>query len=112
MNGLTHSAWWLVCDAAAVYRLAVLLSKDKITDWLREGLRSSGWTSAGGERHGTDARAARWLHELVICPWCVSIWLAGVVVVLTRFIPGAWQYVAMLLALSAAAGFLGERTDH
>lgn len=112
MDGLTHSAWWLICDAAAVYRLAVLLSKDKITDWLREGLRERAYDPIAKPRAGARAAIARWLFELIICPWCVSIWLGAIVVGFTRFVPGAWQYVAMLLTLSAAAGFFGERTDH
>jgi Protein of unknown function (DUF1360) len=108
---VTHSAWWLTVDTLATYRLAILLTKDTIMLWWRgllerplrvqqkrdpeAGLRlPSGW---------------RWyLVELSTCMWCVSIWLAVAVVVLTRFYPAEWQYVGMVLALSAVAGFLGE----
>jgi hypothetical protein len=120
---LTHSFWFLAVDALAVYRLAVLFSQDKITDWLRTGLRERGYQTVsvaalGGERTtvvhrpGIIAASSRWLFELVECPWCVSIWFAALAVILTRFWPEGWQYPAMLLALSAVAGWLGERTNH
>jgi Protein of unknown function (DUF1360) len=130
---LTHSVWWLVVDALAVYRLTVLTVRDTITAPLRERLRGMGWTQGtpsgptpfppGFHRPSRPriptsrpsllplARpaVARWLFELVTCPWCVSIWWAAGVVLLTRFVPGVWQYAAMGLALSATAGFLAER---
>lgn len=109
---MTHSAWWLFCDVAAVYRLAVLITKDKITDRPRELLRRRAYTAAGEPRKGARAAAVRWLFELVICPWCIGLWIAAVVVVLTKLCPGVWQYPAMALTLSGAAGFFAERTDH
>jgi hypothetical protein len=87
------SWWFLVVDALATYRLAVLLVNDGITQPLRD------WVIA---------RDRLWLTELSTCIWCLSIWIGAGVVALTRFIPGAWQYAAMALALSGAAGFLAE----
>jgi hypothetical protein len=117
---MTHSAWWLTCDALAVYRLAKLITADTITEPLREklrqaALRKDGRTIAADHEQGyaiMDFAAKTklaWLFELVTCPWCVSIYAATAVVALTKFIPGIWQYPAMGLALSAAAGFLAER---
>ena len=106
---MTHSLWWLAVDALAVYRLATLSAKDKITEPAREWLRERAYTDAGNRRHGAAAAIAWWLYELVICPWCIGLWLAAGVVALTRFDPHAWQYAAMALALSGVAGFLSER---
>jgi hypothetical protein len=106
---LTHSFWWLAVDALAVYRLAILSSKDKITDPARHWLCIRAFTKTADPAPGKLAAMARWLYELVICPWCVSIWLGAAVVALTRFVPGAWQYAALALAFSGVAGFLAER---
>ena len=103
----------------AVYRLAVLITKDTITEPLREKLRARVYDQ--GERTISDERPLKmrdytvksklaWLFELVTCPWCVSIYMAAVVVALTKLLPGVWQYPAMGLALSAAAGFLADRS--
>lgn len=87
---LTHSWWWLAVDGLAVYRLAVLIGKDMIAEPIRQ-------------RVGTRMLA------FITCPWCIGLWFAAAAVILTRFWPQGWQYVAMALALSAVAGFLGER---
>lgn len=87
---MTHSFWWLTVDALAVYRLAQLVGKDTITQPIR---------GASSER----------TTLFLTCPWCVGIWLAIAVVVLTALVPGAWQYAALALALSGVTGFLAER---
>lgn len=92
---LSHGFWFLMCDALAVYRLAILVTRDEITAALR------------GRLHGEFRRLR--VAAFITCPWCVSIWLAAGVVALTRFYPSEWQYGAMFLALSGAAGFLAER---
>lgn len=107
---MTHSWWWLAVDAACVYRLAILITKDTITDRLRLWVGRHGWNPDLTQRPGRVAACWRWLFELITCPWCVGLWIAVGVVALTRFAPGVWQYPAMALALSAAAGFLAERT--
>lgn len=104
---MTHSAWWLTCDALAVYRLAILVTKDTITDPIRAWLgKPWSYGAAPGAYSGVRWRA----FQLTGCTWCVSIWLAAAVVALTKFAPGAWQYGAMFLALSGVAGYLGERS--
>lgn len=112
---MTHSAWWLVVDALAVYRLTRLVVRDSITERAREWVRLMayigvdeqtgallGWSGPGGA-------AARWTFQLVSCSWCMSVWLGAIVVALTATVPGVWQYPGMALALSAIAGYLAER---
>lgn len=81
---------WLAVNAMAVYRLTVLIGRDSITQPIRD-------------------RASERMTLFLTCPWCTSIWIAGGVVVLTRFYPTEWRYPAVALALSGAAGFLAER---
>lgn len=114
---MTHSAWWAGCDALAVYRLAILITRDSITGRLRERLRVAVMPDLTetpvtiGSGHGQRRRAWRgWLYEWMTCPWCVSAWAAAAVTAVTVEIPHVWQFPAFALALSAAAGFLSERT--
>jgi hypothetical protein len=104
---MPHSFWWLTVDALAVYRLVVLVVKDAITDPVRDWLGKP-W-SRPGQPFPAYSGGRWWTFKLVTCPWCVSVWLAAAVVFATRFMPGAWQYGAVLLALSGVAGFLAER---
>ena len=90
---MSHEAWWLVLDGLAAYRLTHLIVDDSIIERPRRYL----------VEHGPS-----WAATLVTCSWCISVWVAAGVVVLTRLAPGVWQYPAFALALSAVAGFLQE----
>ena len=90
---LTHSFWWLIVDALAVYRLVQLIGRDAITARGRDVVQKR-------------SQAA---FLFITCPWCVGLWIAAGAVALTRFVPSAWQYAALALALSGIAGFLAER---
>lgn len=90
---MTHEPWFLIVNGLCVYRLAVLVTRDHITDPLRVAI----------------GRRSQRAYLFITCPWCVSIWIGGAVVALTRFYPSEWQYPALALALSGVAGFLAER---
>lgn len=104
---MSHSLWWLAVNALAVYRLSILVSKDKITKPLRRRVRYRGYEEKfnGTFERGLDGRRARaWrsINELVICPWCLSVWFGGGAVALSATVPSVWQYPALALALSGA----------
>jgi hypothetical protein len=86
---------WLALDTLAVYRATMLVTRDTITEAPRKWIK----------RHlGNRA------HDFITCAWCVSIWLAIGVVLLTVFYPHQWQYAAYVLVCSGVAGFLAERS--
>ncbi len=88
-------AVWLLVDALATYRLTRLLVRDEITR------RPRRWLADHYEG---------WAVYLSTCMWCMSVWVAGaVVVVLTYFVPYGWSFVASVLAFSAVTGYLGSR---
>lgn len=97
---MNHSGWLLVVNALAVYRLARLITRDTIFDRQRTAMLGR-WV------HGR--RKHMQLAELIVCPWCVSVWIAAGVLVLTRYCLGWWQWVAVGLAMSAVAGFLSSK---
>lgn len=112
---MTHSAWWLVVNILAVYRASILFSRDKITSPLRWRVWALGyeWKATYGDddppkpgrryrqqRPGLRGRIGVTLNELIICPWCLSIWFGLLAAVATKLVPGLWQYPALVLALS------------
>lgn len=94
-------AWaWLPIYALAAYRLTRLWTRDSLPPLPR---------FRHYVRERWDGRA---VVDLVDCPWCVGFWIAvGVVVVSASPLAGAWQWVALPLALSAVTGLLAMR-DH
>lgn len=80
---------WLV-DALAVARLTRLATRDSITHPLRRAaiVRSD------------------LADDLLSCPWCVSIWMAGAVITARVTVPRLWSPVAQLLAASEIAGLI------
>lgn len=92
---MTHNAVLLVLDALATWRLTRLLIDDSITYRLRRPL--------------VEGRGPAWLADLMTCPWCLSIWIAILVVVAQTLVPGQWIYAAAVLAFSGVAGLLEAR---
>lgn len=79
-------------DALAVYRVVRLLQEDTILD------RPRGWVERRIEGHKSA--------ELLTCPWCLSVWVAGGVVAFRRVAPRQWSPIAEALAFSAVAGVI------
>lgn len=88
----------LLLGALATYRLALLVTADRIFD------RPRGWLSE---------RFPRRVRPLLGCPWCASIWLAGPVAAGAFWAGDEWwfQVPAGLLAFSAAAGLLADHAS-
>ena len=101
---MTHSAVLLVLDALAAFRLTRLVVADSITARIRQ--RLAGRAVVASSRAAVVARPR--LAEFVSCPWCVSPYLAGAVVVCQALAAGVWLYVSAVLAFSAVAGLLSE----
>lgn len=90
----TQFTWlMLVLNVGAVYRLTVLVTADKITERLREHVNTH-WEGA--------------LVILINCGWCISIWLAGLAVLLTWLWWPVWIWICVLLVCSAVSGILSE----
>lgn len=107
--------WWLVLDGLATFRLTRLVAIDTISAGLRKRLldkaKRVAFDYATAHRnaptaHDSNVYGKTW--ELVSCSWCVSVWLAILIVALTKLIPGVWQYPALALALAAIAGLFSE----
>ncbi len=93
---MTHSPWWVICGTLTTLRLAVLVTRDTITEPVRT------WLSERG------SKVARWAYGLVSCPWCVGVWIAVVMTAAISWETGPMSYVVFAGSLMAGAGFLSE----
>ena len=97
---------WLVVDALAVHRLSRLTARDTVfapaRRWLADRADPQRFT-------GVLVRPLGVLLHGITCMWCVSIWFAAVVTILTWWQPYAWSVAASVLALSTVAGWLGGK---
>lgn len=97
---MTKSPLLFVIYALCTYRLSVLITLDSITRRFR--INVINWSRR---------KSHVWLGTLVECTWCVSVWVGGGVVLLSRF-AGSWAvYPCAALAVSAVAGFLSDRGE-
>lgn len=83
----------------AFARLVVLLTRDTITEVPRDA-----FVTALKERGHNS------LAYLLLCPWCISVWLAiPAAPIIYAYGDSPWLFVPALgLALSAAAGWLAR----
>ncbi|MER5713924.1 DUF1360 domain-containing protein [Streptomyces sp. NPDC002132] len=74
--------WDVALMGTAVYKTSRLLSRDKITRFVRAPFTRRGSDAPAGEildePRGTGVRRA--VGDLVSCPFCVSVWVAGAAV--------------------------------
>jgi hypothetical protein len=115
---MPHTFIALVIYLLAAYRLTILIVKDSIfngvRDWIRDhGYKTQTQTDLRGEVH-TRVTAINlfwsWLHDLISCEWCTSIWVGTVVVLLQHYQQSWFQYVCFALALSSVASVMSEKT--
>jgi hypothetical protein len=88
-------------DLLATYRLTTLIKDDKITEDLRGAVFNR--YGAPGDEHSAK------MSYLMACPWCLSVYFAGLAVLARRAAPRVWSPVSKVLTLSALTGLLSER---
>ena len=97
----------LLLVGIASHKLARLLSKDKVTSPLRAPfteLEGSGGPAEFEERsRGTGARKA--IGELLICPFCLGLWVVAAFSVGLLFAPRVTRFVASLFAALTISDF-------
>lgn len=98
-----HPLNWLeaLILTAAVWRVARLIVTDQWPVW---------YTLRGRILRRWPPGPAR-VTELLVCPWCNTMWIAGGVVTLWWFFPGATLLGCLILAVSAVAALVTAWTD-
>jgi hypothetical protein len=98
----------LLLVGTASHKLSRLLSKDKVTSPLRapftelEG--SSGPAEFEESSRGTGVRKA--IGELLICPFCLGLWVIAAFSVGLLFAPRVTRFIASLFAALTISDFL------
>jgi hypothetical protein len=98
----------VLLSAAAIHKLSVLLTRDPVTSPLRapftvyEG--TAGPAELDEDARGTGARHA--VGELVTCPFCTGVWVAGGLTAGLVFLPRATRLGIGTLAALAGADLL------
>jgi hypothetical protein len=98
----------LLLVGTASHKVSRLLAKDKVTSPLRAPfteLEGSGGPAEFEERsRGTGLRKA--IGELLICPFCLGLWVIAAFSVGLLFAPRVTRFVASLFAALTIADFL------
>jgi hypothetical protein len=93
--------------ALAVWRVSTLLANETGPWDVLLKLR----TILGVEMGTYGKQGTSTLSKLVICVWCSSIWFGILAAIAYYIAPGETVFVALGLAISAAAVLLEETTD-
>lgn len=93
---------------AATHKVARVVSRDKITDFLRAPFtRREGPGDLNEVNHAPRGRGLRRaIGELVACPFCVGVWIGGGFTVGLAYAPRFTRTVAGTFASLAVADFL------
>lgn len=98
----------LVLIGVAAHKLSRLITKDKVTDFLR-----APFTEHEGSAHLNEVNVKprgrglqRAMGELLSCPFCAGTWMAGLLVVGTVYAPRITRTLETLFAGLSIADFL------
>lgn len=100
---LGHRLSWLavLLLVGAVWRVSRLIVTDQWPGWYQARARLLRRWPPG------PARAT----ELLVCPWCNSMWLAAIAVTAWLLFPGPTLAVCLVLSVSAVAALITAWTD-
>lgn len=109
-NGLTG----LIILGLATFKLARVISKDRVTSPLRapftEYVEPDGTSEVKEKSRGTGLQRA--IGDLITCPWCMSPWVAGALTIGYVFKPRATRILTGIFAAVAVADFLQHGYNH
>ncbi|MEX2382167.1 MAG: DUF1360 domain-containing protein [Opitutales bacterium] len=100
----------LVVLSLASHKLARLIAKDKVTSPLRAPFTQFEGAAGSGEVNEVERGSGmrRTIGELITCPYCVSVWAAGALVLGHAMNPRATRVVSSILAITAVSHFLNQ----
>lgn len=87
----------------AVFRITLMLSREAgpghMFEWLRVRL------GVEYDAHSEPYATGFW-SELVLCPWCLSVWVAALYIPAAMLLPAPLHVLSLLLAASAVTVLL------
>jgi Protein of unknown function (DUF1360) len=103
------SPYELFLVAIGTHKLARLVTKDAVTSPLRVPFtryREAGGPSEVMEEVRVDSQAKHAIGELITCPFCLSVWIAGGFSIGLLFAPAFTRFLASTLTAVTGADFL------
>jgi hypothetical protein len=94
----------LLLDLLAIHRLTRLVTRDHLTEPIRDRLHTE--ISIAATSGLLSAATADRLRYLLGCDWCMSIWVGVVAVTLRAVMPTPWRTLSFILAASTVTGFI------
>ncbi len=100
--------WDVVTAGAATHKLSRLVAKDKVTSFIRAPFvrfeEPAGHGEVSEEPRGTGLRLAT--GELLVCPYCLSQWIAGAIAVGYVGAPRFTRLMTFLYTAETIADFM------
>lgn len=96
---------WIL-DLLAVHRLTRLITRDQITEPLRETIEKEIGTAVTAKI--ISQNTADKLIYLMGCDWCASMWAGAVALGLKHYLPDTWANLRYVLAASTVTGFIAS----
>jgi len=98
----------LVTIGVASHKLSRLISKDKVTSPLRAPFTEFEESGGPGEveesARGSGARKA--IGELLICPYCIGLWIVAAFAIGLLFAPRLTRFLAAIFSALTISDFL------
>jgi hypothetical protein len=103
-----YSPWDLITVGIATHKLSRLITKDRVTSFVRAPFvryqEPDGHGEISEEARGTGVRLA--IGELLICPYCIAQWVVATLGVGMVAAPRLTRLIAFIYSAEAASDFL------
>ena len=105
--------WLFVLMSLASYRIARFIVDDQFPPmkWLREKITGPYATPLDSSERAST-RVPYWLAYLFTCPWCMTVWTAGLVTLLVTVTVGVPAPLLVWLAAAAVAALISHLEDY
>lgn len=102
----------LVVLALACWRIAALVTYERGPFHLFQRLRTRAGITADEDTGAPEAwEADNFVHGLLVCPWCLSVWVGAALTLAYLALPQVTVWLCVPLALSGGA-IVVERWNH
>lgn len=105
--------WLFILMSLASYRIARFIVDDEFPPmkWIRDKITGP-YAAPLDSPERRDTKVPYWLAYLFTCPWCMTVWTAGLVTLLVAATVGVPAPLLVWLAVAAAAALISHFEDY
>ena len=105
--------WLFIVMSLTSYRVARFIVDDQFPPmkWLR-GKLTGPYAAPLDEPERQTTKVPYWLAYLFTCPWCMTVWTAGLVTLLVAVTVGVPAPLLVWLAVAAVAALISHLEDY